>query len=166
MCMYSIISPLPPHSHTPPTSPPPENTNPTPPQDVYKRLTTPFAFDGLLRLRCPPELKVATAHGHLWPDTQHENLLHCGGCSPHDCFVFDLEYTKPAVGLSRRTVVQGTPVLQLVFQCSVLVPQEGEGGGGEGQGEEGEGLTSAQLAGRCVYLCVCVYIGVCVDECV
>lgn len=114
-------------------------------QDVYKRLTTPFAFDGLLRLRCPPEFRVAAAHGHITPDPRHENLLLCGGCTPHDCMVLDLEYVKPSVGFSRRTEAQGTPVLQLVFQYSVLVPQ---GADGESP-EQGEGLE-AQLAGRCV----------------
>lgn len=117
---------------------------------MYKRLTTPFAFDGLLRLRCPPELCVAAAHGHLSPDPRHDNLLLCGGCTPHDCMVLDLEYVKPNVGFSRRTEAQGAPVLQLVFQYSVLVPQGSEGGADEPPNEHEEGSLAALLAGRCV----------------
>lgn len=118
-------------------------------QDVYKRLTTPFAFDGLIRLRCPPELRVSAAHGHLVPHPQHDNLLLCGGCTPFDCMVLDLEYVKPSVGFARRTEAQGSPVLQLVFQYSVLVPQADDADGKKGEEEEEESLA-AQLAGRCV----------------
>lgn len=119
-------------------------------QDVYKRLTTPFAFDGLVRLRCPPELRVAAAHGHVVPDPRHENLLLCGGCTPYDCMVLDLEYVKPSVGFSRRKEAQGMPVLQLVFQYSVLVPHGDVETDNDKSAPLDEDSVAAMLGGRCV----------------
>jgi hypothetical protein len=45
-------------------------------QDIYRRLGAPMARGGLLRLRTSPDVRVARAFGHLFPDDQFENLFH------------------------------------------------------------------------------------------
>jgi hypothetical protein len=45
-------------------------------QDIYRRLGAPLARGGLLRLRTTPDIRIARAYGHLFPDDQFENLFH------------------------------------------------------------------------------------------
>lgn len=90
------------------------------PQDIYRRLGAPLARGGLLRLRTSPDFRVARAFGHLFPDDQFENLFHIISADPNDCFAFELEYAK-ASGLNNMEGM--SPVLQMVFQYSILLPQ-------------------------------------------
>ena len=45
-------------------------------QDIYRRLGAPLARGGLLRLRTTPDIRIARAYGHLFPDDQFEHLFH------------------------------------------------------------------------------------------
>jgi Sec23/Sec24 trunk domain len=46
------------------------------PQDLCRRLQTPLALGGLLRVRTCPELRVARAYGRLVADPDHDQMYH------------------------------------------------------------------------------------------
>ena len=96
-------------------------------QDVYRRLSSPRALQGMLRIRTSPELKVSRAYGQLFQDEQYDNLVHITACSPHSSFAFDFQYSN-AGGFA--TSADAPPMVQMVFQYSVLVlahPGPGQG---------------------------------------
>ena len=87
-------------------------------QDIYKRLSCPMAFDGMLRIRTSPEFSVSQAYGQLFQDEQYDNLVHMTACTPHSTFAFDFQYAN-AGGFA--TTVGAPPMVQMVFQYSLLV---------------------------------------------
>ncbi|KAK9823450.1 hypothetical protein WJX72_002854 [[Myrmecia] bisecta] len=89
------------------------------PQDMYRRLSCPFALGGLLRLRTSPEYRAARAYGQLFQDDQFDNLAHVISCDPHTTFAFDFEFAN-AAGFS--DIGESPPMLQMVFQYSALLP--------------------------------------------
>ena len=88
-------------------------------QDVYKRLSSPAALQGMLRIRTSPEFKVSRAYGQLFQDEQYDNLVHITACRPDSTFAFDFQYTT-AAGFA--TTADAPPMVQMVFQYSMLVP--------------------------------------------
>lgn len=87
-------------------------------QDIYRRLSTPLAVEGMLRIRTSPEFQVARAYGQLVQDEQYDNLVHITACSPHSTFAFDFRFTT-AGGFA--TTADSPPMVQMVFQYSLLV---------------------------------------------
>lgn len=87
-------------------------------QDIYRRLSSPLAVEGMLRIRTSPEFKVSRAYGQLFQDEQYEDLVHITACSPHSTFAFDFRFTS-AGGFA--TTPDSPPMLQMVFQYSLLV---------------------------------------------
>lgn len=87
-------------------------------QDIYRRLSSPLAVEGMLRIRTSPEFKVSRAYGQLFQDEQYDNLVHITACSPHSTFAFDFRFTS-AGGFA--TTTDSPPMLQMVFQYSLLV---------------------------------------------
>lgn len=98
--------------------PPPNQAECALPEDLYKRMTEPFASGCMLRLRTSPELRVASAMGdRLRADPRYPDLFHVACCHPHDAFGLELDYTT-AAGFASNS----TPVLQLVFQYLSMSP--------------------------------------------
>ena len=87
-------------------------------QDVYRRLSSPLAVLGMLRIRTSSEFEVSRAYGQLFQDEQYDNLVHITACSPHSTFAFDFRFTS-AGGFA--TTTDSPPMLQMVFQYSLLV---------------------------------------------
>jgi hypothetical protein len=112
-----------------------------PEQDLYRRLSMPTALAGLLRVRTSHEFRCARAYGHLFPDQEYENLAHVIACDPHTAFAFDFEFAS-AGGFS--LVPDEPPVVQMVFQYSVLVPVEEEPEAAEAAGEAPAGGTAGE----------------------
>ena len=54
-------------------------------------------------------------------DEQYDNLAHIISCDQQTCFVFDFQFTSTD-GFS--SAADSPPTIQLVFQYSLLVPQE------------------------------------------
>ena len=90
-------------------------------QDVYRRLSTPCALNGLLRVRTSPEYRVARAYGQLFPDERYDNLAHIVACNASTAFAFDFEYTS-AAGFGASA--DNPPMLQVAFQYSAVLPAE------------------------------------------
>ncbi|KAL3139738.1 hypothetical protein ABBQ38_004043 [Trebouxia sp. C0009 RCD-2024] len=88
------------------------------PQDIYRRLSTPLAVEGMLRIRTSPEFQASRAYGQLFQDEQYNNLVHITACSPHSTFAFDFRFTT-AGGFA--TTADSPPMVQMVFQYSLLV---------------------------------------------
>ena len=102
-------------------------------QDIYKRLSCPMALDGMLRIRTSPEFSVSQAYGQLFQDEQYDNLVHITACTPHSTYAFDFQYAN-AGGFA--TTVDAPPMVQMVFQYSLLVAKhagEAPGSGGDQQ---------------------------------
>lgn len=77
---------------------------------------------------------AARCHGNATPDPHYPNLFRVPACGPADTFALDLRHAS-SEGLADPGA--GTPVVQLVFQYSVLAPATpgaAEGGGGSGEG--------------------------------
>lgn len=87
-------------------------------QDIYRRLSTPLAVEGMLRIRTSPEFQASRAYGQLFQDEQYNNLVHITACSPHSTFAFDFRFTT-AGGFA--TTADSPPMVQMVFQYSLLV---------------------------------------------
>ena len=75
----------------------------------------------MLRIRTSPEFKVSQSYGQLLQDEQYENLVHITACSQHSTFAFDFQFTN-AGGFA--TTADSPPMVQMVFQYTLLVPQQ------------------------------------------
>eukprot|EP00879_Flechtneria_rotunda_P001812 GHRR01001976.1.p1 GENE.GHRR01001976.1~~GHRR01001976.1.p1 ORF type:complete len:996 (+),score=422.55 GHRR01001976.1:2722-5709(+) len=87
------------------------------PQDLYRRLSTPKALAGMLRLRTCPQVKVSRCYGRLWPDQQYADLFHVPCCDPGQAFVFDFDHVGSGVYDERFKHV----ALQVAFQYSQVM---------------------------------------------
>ena len=88
---------------------------------MYRRLSSPCALNGLLRVRTSPEFRVARSYGQLFPDERYDNLAHIVACNASTAFAFDFEYTSAAgFGASAGN----PPLLQVAFQYSAVLPAE------------------------------------------
>ncbi|KAL5710636.1 Protein transport protein S23 D [Ranunculus cassubicifolius] len=100
------------------------------PQDMYRTLSRPYAFSCILRLRTSSEFKVGQSFGHYFPDPQYENVQHIICCDSYATYAYDFEFANNT-GFSRHS---DPPVIQFVFQYSVIVPPDQS---------QNPGLTSA-----------------------
>ncbi|KAI5666732.1 hypothetical protein M9H77_16585 [Catharanthus roseus] len=92
--------------------------NSTLPQDMYRMLSRPYAFNCVLRVRASSEFRVGHSYGHFFPDPQYENVQHIICCDSFATYAYDFEFT----GFSRHT--SELPMLQIAFQYTVVVPPE------------------------------------------
>ncbi|KAK9062379.1 hypothetical protein SSX86_019565 [Deinandra increscens subsp. villosa] len=99
----------------------PSTDDSTLPQDIYRMLTRPYAFNCVMRLRTSSEFKVGNSYGHFFPDPQYENVQHIICCDSYATYAFDFGFANDT-GFSGRTAE--LPVLQFAFQYSVVVPQQ------------------------------------------
>ncbi|KAI3798390.1 hypothetical protein L1987_33665 [Smallanthus sonchifolius] len=97
----------------------PSTDDSTLPQDMYRMLSRPYAFNCVLRLRTSSEFKVGNSYGHFSPDPQYENVQHIICCDSYATYAFDFDFANNT-GFSRHTAE--FPVLQLAFQYSIVVP--------------------------------------------
>lgn len=91
------------------------------PQDIYKRLGSPLARGGLLRLRTSRGLQVTSSYGHTFPDDQFDNLFHLISADANDAFTFEMDYTSSA-GVLMDGSDGSQPSMQMAFQYSIIVP--------------------------------------------
>lgn len=91
------------------------------PQDMYRMLNRPYAFNCILRVRTSSEFKVGHSYGHFFPDPQYENVQHINCCDSYATYAYDFDFAN-TVGFSRHT--SEPPMLQIAFQYSVVVPLE------------------------------------------
>ncbi|WIA11779.1 hypothetical protein OEZ85_011873 [Tetradesmus obliquus] len=97
------------------------------PQDLSRRLATPKALSGMLRLRTCPQLKVTRCYGRLYPDQQYADLFHVPCCDPGHSFVFDFDHVGSGVYDEKFQQV----TLQVAFQYAQVVAV-GSGPGSRG----------------------------------
>lgn len=91
------------------------------PQDMYRMLSRPYAFNCILRLRTSSEFKTGHSYGHFFPDPQYENVQHIICCDSYATYAYDFDFANN-VGFSRHT--SEPPMLQIAFQYTVVVPPE------------------------------------------
>lgn len=91
------------------------------PQDLYRMLSRPYAFGCVLRLRTSEEFKLGHSYGHFFPDPQYENVQHIICCDSYATYAYDFDFAN-TTGFSRHT--SESPVLQIAFQYTVVVPPE------------------------------------------
>ncbi|XP_074294931.1 protein transport protein SEC23 D-like [Silene latifolia] len=91
------------------------------PQDMYRMLSRPYAFNCVLRLRTSSEFRIGHSYGHFFPDPQYENVQHIICCDSYATYAYDFEFAK-VEGFSRHA--SEPPMLQIAFQYSVVVPPE------------------------------------------
>ncbi|GMP88415.1 hypothetical protein CsSME_00040414 [Camellia sinensis var. sinensis] len=91
------------------------------PQDMYRMLSRPYAFNCILRLRASSEFKTGHSYGHFFPDPQYENVQHIICCDSYATYAYDFDFVSD-VGFSRHT--SEPPMLQIAFQYTVVVPPE------------------------------------------
>nr|CAD1836751.1 unnamed protein product [Ananas comosus var. bracteatus] len=96
------------------------------PQDIYRMLSRPYAFGCVLRLRTSSDFKPANAYGHFFPDPQYENVQHIICCDSFATYAYDFEF-ESNTGFSRHSE---SPVLQIAFQYTTMVPYEETGNAG------------------------------------
>ncbi|KAJ9517351.1 hypothetical protein QJQ45_016723 [Haematococcus lacustris] len=91
------------------------------PQDMYRRLCSPQATSGLLRVRTSKGFKPVRYYGRLFADQQAriENLHHVVNCSPADCYALDFEVEGKQ---SLAAPGQPPPTIQIAFQYTVACP--------------------------------------------
>ncbi|KAK2980179.1 hypothetical protein RJ640_007269 [Escallonia rubra] len=91
------------------------------PQDMYRMLSRPYAFNCILRLRTSSEFKPGHSFGHFFPDPQYENVQHIICCDSYATYAYDFDFANTS-GFSRHT--SELPMLQIAFQYTVAVPVE------------------------------------------
>ncbi|KAK6272312.1 hypothetical protein POUND7_009395 [Theobroma cacao] len=91
------------------------------PQDMYRMLSRPYAFNCVLRLRTSTEFKPGHSYGHFFPDPQYENVQHIICCDSYATYAYDFDFANN-VGFSRHASEQ--PMVQIAFQYTVVVPPE------------------------------------------
>ncbi|XP_024987172.1 protein transport protein Sec24-like At3g07100 isoform X1 [Cynara cardunculus var. scolymus] len=100
----------------------PNTDDSTLPQDMYRMLSRPYAFNCIMRLRTSSEFKPGNSYGHFFPDPQYENVQHVICCDSYATYAYDFDFENNH-GFSRHT--SELPMLQLAFQYTVVVsPQE------------------------------------------
>ncbi|KAL5832576.1 hypothetical protein ACOSQ3_016250 [Xanthoceras sorbifolium] len=105
------------------------------PQDMYRMLSRPYAFNCILRLRTSSEFKPGHFYGHFFPDPQYENVQHIICCDSYATYAYDFDFAN-AAGFSRHTSEQ--PMLQIAFQYTVVVPPEELSSAGLGSSSRGK----------------------------
>ncbi|KAK4440604.1 putative protein, mitochondrial [Sesamum alatum] len=91
------------------------------PQDMFRMLSRPHAFNCVLRLRTSSEFKLDHLFGHFFPDPQYENVQHIICCDSFTTYAYDFDFVNN-VGFSRHS--RKHPILQVAFQYVVVVPSE------------------------------------------
>lgn len=91
------------------------------PQDMYRMLSRPYAFNCILRLRTSSEFSPGHSYGHFFLDPQYENVQHIICCDSYATYAYDFDFANNT-GFSRHVAEQ--PVLQIAFQYTVVVPPE------------------------------------------
>ena len=104
-------------------------------QDVYRRLGTPRATHGLLRLRTSPEFRVVKGYGLLRADPHHDNLYYTPSSNPETTFAFDFDY-ESAQGFVADS--ESRPYVQIAYQYNQIVSGKGVDSGRHGQQNGGE----------------------------
>ena len=107
------------------------------PDDVYKQLTSPFASQGLLRLRTSPQLTLSRSYGAAIQDARMQDLFHVAGCHEDTTVAFTFEYASSA-GFDDGSSSQ--PMLQVAYTYWVLERSHDEGSEGK---ERSRGDSSA-----------------------
>ncbi|KAL2240072.1 protein transport protein SEC24 [Sesamum indicum] len=91
------------------------------PQDMYRMLSRPYAFNCVLRVRTSSEFKLGHSYGHFFPDPEYENVQHVICCDSFATYAYDFDFAND-VGFSRHS--KELPTLQIAFQYSVVVPPD------------------------------------------
>ncbi|PWA99596.1 Sec23/Sec24, helical domain-containing protein [Artemisia annua] len=99
----------------------PNTDDSTLPQDMYRMLSRPYAFNCVMRLRTSTEFKTGNSYGHFFPDPQYDNVQHVICCDSFATYAYDFDFVNN-YGFARHT--SELPMLQLAFQYTVIVPQE------------------------------------------
>ncbi|KAI3461288.1 hypothetical protein Pfo_017951 [Paulownia fortunei] len=89
------------------------------PQDMYRMLSRPYAFNCVLRVRTSSEFKLGHSYGHFFPDPEYENVQHIICCDSFATYAYDFDFVND-VGFSRHS--KELPTLQIAFQYTVIVP--------------------------------------------
>ncbi|KAJ4724828.1 protein transport protein SEC24-like [Melia azedarach] len=112
------------------------------PQDIYRMLSRPYAFNCILRLRTSSEFKPGHSYGHFFPDPQYENVQHIICCDSYATYAYDFDFAN-AAGFSRHAAEQ--PMLQIAFQYTVVVLPEELASAGLGSASRGKHSLKRRL---------------------
>ncbi|KAL7127110.1 hypothetical protein ABFS83_14G233400 [Erythranthe nasuta] len=91
------------------------------PQDMYRMLSRPYAFNCVLRVRTSSEFKLGHSYGHFFPDPEYENVQHIICCDSFATYAYDFDFVND-VGFSRHS--KELPTIQIAFQYTVVVPPD------------------------------------------
>ncbi|KAF7121309.1 hypothetical protein RHSIM_Rhsim13G0112600 [Rhododendron simsii] len=64
------------------------------PQDMYRMLSRPYAFNCILRLRTSSEFKTGHSYGHFFPDPQYEDVQHIICCDSYATYAYDFDFAN------------------------------------------------------------------------
>uniref|UniRef100_A0A7I4EH88 Sec23/sec24 transport family protein n=1 Tax=Physcomitrium patens TaxID=3218 RepID=A0A7I4EH88_PHYPA len=110
------------------------------PQDLYRMLSRPYAFGCILRVRTSTGFKAATVYGHYFPDPEYDNVQRIICCDQFATYAIDFEFDSSS-GFTRN--MESSPVLQMAFQYSILVPQGEDTNQSHANGNSGNGSESS-----------------------
>ncbi|XP_051142508.1 protein transport protein sec24 [Andrographis paniculata] len=91
------------------------------PQDMYRMLNRPYAFNCILRVRTSSEFKLSHSYGHFFPDPEYENVQHIICCDSFATYAYDFDFVN-GVGFSRHS--KELPTIQVAFQYTIVVPPD------------------------------------------
>ncbi|KAK1322851.1 hypothetical protein QJS10_CPA02g00990 [Acorus calamus] len=116
------------------------------PQDMYRMLSRPYAFNCVLRLRTSTDFKTGHSYGHFFPDPKYENVQHIICCDSFATYAYDFDFTGNE-GFSRH--MEGA-VIQMAFQYTVVVPQGGQSNAGANSADKSKYITKRRLRIRTI----------------
>ncbi|XVF19704.1 hypothetical protein REPUB_Repub11eG0133600 [Reevesia pubescens] len=90
------------------------------PQDMYRMLSRPYAFNCVLRLRTSTEFKPGHSYGHFFPDPQYENVQHIICCDSFATYAYDFDFANN-VGFSMYNLLITVLFLWLIFEFANIL---------------------------------------------
>ncbi|XP_052206812.1 protein transport protein SEC24-1 isoform X2 [Diospyros lotus] len=127
----------------------PNTDDSTLPQDMYRMLSRPYAFNCILRLRTSSEFKTGHSYGHFFPDPQYENVQHIICCDSYATYAYDFDFANN-VGFSRLSTE--SPILQIAFQYTIVVPPQELSSSGPSSASRGKYSLKRRLRIRTMQL--------------
>ena len=92
--------------------------------DIFRHVSGPLGFNGLLRIRTSGAFMLASAHGPLVADRTYPDLFHMYGCDSSQCVSFDFQFSSNSGGfdIDSYSGNSGLPFVQVAFAYTVWTP--------------------------------------------
>mmetsp|Transcript_27301 Transcript_27301/g.44464 ORF Transcript_27301/g.44464 Transcript_27301/m.44464 type:complete len:727 (-) Transcript_27301:204-2384(-) len=94
----------------------PEHT--TLPPDLYRSVSSVCGYDGEIRIRTGPELRIGKAYGPITPHLRYENVYRLAACYSHTALSIDLDFNSSS---GFKDMKEREPCVQMAYAYTAIV---------------------------------------------